>query len=121
MRDDTFVDTLTACISPCVLPTGLSPVSRTQVRSYEFYYPAVATRQLGFGQLPPCLFYSDKTKGTALITSNIEFNRVVDLTDNLDLGTFADLIMEPLSSRPFNAWWSEWHLHNFCKNSAFYL
>ena len=112
---------LTARISPCVLPTGLSPVSRSQVRSYEFYYPAVAARQLGFGQLPRCLFYSDKTKARVPITSNIEFNWVIGLTDDLKLGSFADLIMDPLSSRPFNAWWTEWHSQIFCKKSAFYL
>ena len=53
--DDISVDILTTCISPCVLPTGLSPVSRSQVRSYEYCYPAVVAHQLGFVQLPPPL------------------------------------------------------------------
>ena len=91
------------------------------MRSYEFYYPVVAAHQLGFGQVPPRLFYSDKTKARAPITSNIEFNWVVGLIYDLDLGSFVDLIMEPLSSRPFSTWWTEWSSHIFCKNSAFSL
>ena len=91
------------------------------MRSYEFYYPAVVARQLGFSQVPPYLFYSDNVRARAPITSNIEFNWVVGLTDDLNLGVFANLILDPVASRPYLSWWSEWHRHIFCKNSASWL
>ena len=103
VADNVSIDILTNCISPSVFPTGLSPVSRSQVRSYGFYYPAVVARQLGSGQIPPCLFYSDKVRARAPITSSIEFHWVVGLTDDLNLGVFANLVMDPSSSRPYIA------------------
>jgi hypothetical protein len=43
---------------PRILPVNFF-TGRSQKPSYEFYYPSVAARQLGFGQVPVHLFFAD--------------------------------------------------------------
>lgn len=50
---------LTTAISPCILPIGIHQGRKTPI-SYEFYHPMSAARQLGLGQLPIVLFFTDK-------------------------------------------------------------
>jgi len=45
-------------ISPRVLPVNFT--TGKDIYSYEFYNPSVAARQLGFGQVPPSLFFVSK-------------------------------------------------------------
>lgn len=44
-------------IRPCLLPTESRRGREKPPISYEFYNPSVAARQMGFGQLPPKLFF----------------------------------------------------------------
>ena len=60
------------CIRPCILPTGLG-ANNKHYCSYEFYHPSVAARQLGFGQLPPGLFFVGRVKARATIANGTEY------------------------------------------------
>ena len=53
VADKTAINILKTIISPGALPTGLSPVSRSQDRSYEFYYPLVLLASSALANSPP--------------------------------------------------------------------
>lgn len=58
---------------------GILPVNffsgRSHQLTYEFYYPTVVARQLGFGQLSPHLFFSDLVKPRETANSGLEYDR----------------------------------------------
>ena len=65
----------TVSITPGILPVGFHS-GRNQQHSYEFYYPSVAARQLGLGQLPIGLYFADKLKAREVVNNALEFDRV---------------------------------------------
>jgi hypothetical protein len=68
---------LNCLIKPCLLPTEVRNGREKPPISYEFYYPSIAARQLGFGQLPPKLFFANKLKPREAISLGIEFSRIL--------------------------------------------
>jgi hypothetical protein len=82
--------------------------------SYEFYNPSISARQMGFGQLPPCLFYADKLKPREALNSRLEFNRILQFERSLPVEIIKEWNCQPFSSSSFNTWWQEWHHHLFC-------
>lgn len=49
----------------------ISSVDRNHQLSYEFYYPAMASCQFGFGQLLVQLFFTDLVKPREIVTSGL--------------------------------------------------
>jgi len=45
-----------------LLPVEIRHGREKPPTSYEFFYPSIVARQMGFGQLPPALFFADKVK-----------------------------------------------------------
>jgi hypothetical protein len=68
---------LNCLIKPCLLSIEVRHGREKLPISYEFYNPSIAARQLGFGQLPPKLFFADKLKPREAISSGIEFSRIL--------------------------------------------
>ena len=113
-------DLFSTCFRPCLLPTGLAAGARA-LCSYEFYHPSVAARQLGFGQLPPSLFFVGRLKARAHVENSIEWNFVSGLTADLVTGGLADFVPSTLVTRLFARWWNEWGRHLQCRSTASYL
>lgn len=88
--------------------------------TYEFYYPSVAARQLGFGQLPIKLYYADKLKPREAINSCLEFSRIRQIELALSSIALTEWEYGAFSSSLFDQWWSEWHIHLFCRSAKFY-
>lgn len=107
-------------IKPCLLPTGIAS-GRSQHPSYEFYNPSACARQLGLGQLPIGLFYADKLRAREPVRSVLDFDRIMQLADNIPIGDFADLDLAHFNTRLFSTWWREWKKHLFCIKSSTYL
>ena len=58
-RDDNgATDIMREIISPRILPANFT--SGKSAIGYEFCYPSVVARQLGFVQVPPLLYFADK-------------------------------------------------------------
>jgi hypothetical protein len=76
-------------VSPKKRPFGMLTMVRTiHQPSYEFYYPYVAARQLGFGQLPVHLFFTDLVKPRETVSNGLEYDRLKNLVldaDTIDL------------------------------------
>ena len=54
-------------ISSRILPINFT--AGKDIPSYEFYNPSVAARQLGFGQVPPSLFFVGKVQLRGALSS----------------------------------------------------
>ena len=59
-------------ISPRVLPVNFT--TGKDIHSYEFYNPSVAARQLGFGQVPPSLFFVGKVQFREALNSTLSYS-----------------------------------------------
>ena len=57
-------------------------VGRNHQPTYEFYYPSVGSRQLGFGQLPIHPFFANLVQVRQAITCGVQYN----LTTNYNSG-----------------------------------
>lgn len=123
MKDEKSAKVFVSCISPCILPTGICVVSWSHQLSYEFYYPSAGASQMGLGQLPIGLFYSDKVKARAAISSSIEYTWILGLNHNLPLGDFAYVNLDPSCTKQFWSWWLEleWKKHLLCWNTTIYF
>jgi hypothetical protein len=105
-------------IKPGILPSCV--FGKDQSATYKFYNPSVSARQLGFGQLPIGLYFSDLIKPREIIHDNIHYCRLLDrvldsATINLDSRKFSSF-----SSLLFNIWWAEWYDHLFCVSPRIY-
>uniref|UniRef100_A0A0D9UYX5 Uncharacterized protein n=1 Tax=Leersia perrieri TaxID=77586 RepID=A0A0D9UYX5_9ORYZ len=78
-----------ACIRPCLLPSGISSGRKSNLLTYEFYYPSIAARQFGLGQLPIKLHFADKLKTATIIA----------------------IILHPSSSKSWDTFWDKWSDH----------
>lgn len=103
---------------PGVLPVGFYH-GHTQP-SYEFYYPSVAARQFGFGQLPIKPFFADKLKPREPIKNRLEFGRILQFELALPSIPLSDWKYGVFTSSTFDDWWSEWHVHLFCESPLSY-
>jgi hypothetical protein len=98
-------------ISPRILPANFT--SRKSAIGYEFYYPSVVARQVGFIQVPPCPYFADKVQARNPIGNALAYNRLKNLEPIFDTTQLADWQVAPLTTIPFAQWWSEWQEHLF--------
>nr|BBF89283.1 paramyosin-like [Oryza barthii] len=108
-----------AAISPCILPVGIHQGRNIQI-SYEFYYPMSAARQMGMGQLPIGLFFSDKIQTRGEITSALMMDRMLSI-QGPPLDSMENIELAMLRSSTFDRWWTEWKKHLFHQSASMYL
>ena len=97
---------------------NLLPTISCGRKSYEFYYPSVAARQLGFGQAPIRLYFSDLIKPRDEIPNNLALCRLLDQVPDIDMDDLDTWKLVPFTSSPFRTWWIEWSQHLFCKSAT---
>ena len=85
-------------ISPRILPTNFT--AGKDIPSYEFYNLSVAARQLGFGQVPPSLFFVGKVQFRGALNSVLSYNRLKDLELDADMALLADCQITPFCYQP---------------------
>ena len=105
-------------ISPRILLANFT--SGRDTPTFEFYYPSVEAKQLGFGQVPPLFFFADKVQIREVISDALAYNRLKNLEPDVDTTQLADWQIMPFSTTPFTQWWSEWQEHLFCKSVNLY-
>jgi hypothetical protein len=105
-------------ISPRVLPVNFT--TGKDIHSYEFYNPSVAARQLGFGQVPPSLFFIGKVQFRGTLDKVLSYDRLKNLEPDVNMILLADWQTAPFATTPFIQWWSEWQEHIFCKSANLY-
>jgi hypothetical protein len=88
--------------------------------SYEFYCPSIVTRQRGFGQLPPGLFFADKLKPRETVTNSIEFNNILQFEQTALLEAINGWKGIPFTSLAFDHWWQEWSQHILSEATSIY-
>lgn len=112
-----------AAFRPMITP-GLLPVNffmgRGLTRSYEFYNPSIASRQLGFGQLPIFLFFTDRIKPREALQSALEYDRLKALTSSIPPFNLELWSPALFSSKAYSLWWTEWKLHLLCSSAKTY-
>jgi hypothetical protein len=119
---DTHADSMTnfgEAITPGILPVDFF-IGRSHQPSYEFYYPSVAARQLGFGQLPVRLFFTDLVKPRETISNLLEYDRLKNLVLDAETIDLEGWIISSFTTKPFRQWWLEWGLHLFCASAKTY-
>ena len=105
-------------ISPRILPANFT--SGKSAIGYEFCYPSVVARQLGFVQVPPLFYFADKVQARNPIDTALTYNRLKNLEPDVDMSQLADWQVAPLTTIPFTQWWSEWQEHLFCGSLKVY-
>ena len=93
---------------------------KKHIHSYEFYNPSVASRQLGFGQVPPSLFFIGKVQFRGTLDKALSYDRLKNLEPDMNMILLADWQTAPFATTPFIQWWSEWQEHIFCKSANLY-
>jgi hypothetical protein len=68
---------LSHLVRPSLLPIEIRHGREKPPTSYEFYCPSIVARQMGFGQLPPALYFADKVKPRESVNTGIEYNRLL--------------------------------------------
>lgn len=106
-------------ISPAVLPVGFHR-GHNRLQSYEYYYPSIPARQLGFGRLPIKLFFSDKMRAREHVSSGLEFDRVHALESVVRPYTLDTFVYGSFSSKLFSQWWAYWKKHLLYRSSKTY-
>ena len=105
-------------ISPRILPVNFT--TGKDIHSYEFYNPSVVARQLGFGQVPPSLFFVGKVQFREALDSALSYGRLKDLEPDVNMTLLADWQIAPFATTPIIQWCSEWQEHLFCKSVNLY-
>ena len=75
-------------ISPRILPANFTSGKSTV--SYEFCYPSVVARQLGFVQVPPLPYFADKVQARNPIGNALAYSRLKSLEPIIDMTQLAD-------------------------------
>jgi len=118
-RDDEYSrNSMKEIIAPRILPANFT--SGKDTPSFEFYYPSVVARQLGFGQVPPLLYFADKVQIRNTIKDTLSYNRLKGLEPSIDTAQLADWKITSFTTVPFARWWSEWQEHLFCDSTRIY-
>ena len=93
-----------------IISPGILPVNFTSGKSaigYEFCYPSMVAKQLGFVQVPPLLYFADMVQVRNPIGTALTYNRLKNLEPIIDMTQLADWQVAPLTAIPFVQWWSE--------------
>ena len=121
--DDITFDDDTRVIFETIIKPGLLSATffgKDQLATYEFYSPSVVAHQLGFGQLPIGLYFSDLIKLREAIPDPVHYcllRSLIPSSATVDLDTWR---FQPFSSSLFNTWWTEWAEHLFCVSPKTY-
>jgi hypothetical protein len=110
--DKVSTELFNAFIKPCVLPAEFHH-GRSLNPTYEFYNPNMAARQLGCGQLPPKLFFSEMIRPREELKDSIQQIRIFELTKNLPRYEPSPFSIIDIAHPTFSAWWHDWHSHLF--------
>ena len=86
-------------ISPRILPINFT--ASKDIPSYEFYNPSMAARQLGFGQVPPFLFFASKVQFRGALDNALSYNRLKNLEPDVNMILLADCQTAPFATIPF--------------------
>ena len=116
--DEGATNIMREAISPRILPAHFT--SGKSAIGYEFCYPSVVARQLGFVQVPPFLYFTDKVQERNPISTALTYNRLKSLEPVINMTQLADWQIAPLTTIPFVQWWSEWQEHLFCGSLKIY-
>lgn len=90
--DDVAAAIFNSIIKPCILAAefhhsrGKMAIGGSfpeNLPTYEFYNPSFVARQLGFGQLPPRLFFANTLKPREGVSSPMEALRIFQLGSDL--------------------------------------
>jgi hypothetical protein len=90
-------------ITPGILPVNIFG-GRNQQRSYEFYYPLIAARLLGFGQVPVQLFFANLVKPREIVKTALEYDRLKKLAPDAETVDLDGWTISSFSTRPFKQW-----------------
>ena len=104
--DEEATKTMREAISPRILSANFT--SGKSAMGYEFCYPSVVARQVGFVQIPPLPFFADKIQARNPIGNALTYNRLKSLEPVIDMTQLPDCQITPLTTIPFAQWWSEW-------------
>ena len=96
-----------------VLPVDFY-VGQNHQRTYEFYYPATAARQFGFGQLSIHAFFANLVQPRHTINSGSEYGRLKNLAPSAETIILENWIMASFTTKTFLLWLSKWCSHLFC-------
>ena len=80
----------------------------------------MAARQLGFGQVPPLLFFAGKVQFRGALNSALSYDRLKNLEPDVDMKVLANTQAVPFTTALFTQKWSEWQEHIFCKAANLY-
>ena len=100
--DEDATKSMKEMISPRILPTNFT--SGNKIPSYKFYNPSVATRQLGFGQVPSFPFFAGKVQFRGTIGNALSYDRLKDLEPSVDMALLADWKVASFATTPFTQW-----------------
>lgn len=105
-------------VKPELLPIEFRHGREKPPTSYEFYNPSIVARQLGFGQLPPGLFFANKLRPREVVTQPLEFLGIQQFEVALPQINAEGWKCGPFSSNLFKSWWQEWAQHLFYSSVA---
>ena len=104
-NDEEATNIMREIISPKILPANFT--SGKSAIGYEFYYTSVVARQLGFVQVPPLPYFTDKVQARNSIGNALAYNRLKNPEPDTDMPQLADWQVAPFTTIPFAQWWSE--------------
>jgi len=102
---------LSHLVRPSLLPIEIRHGREKPPTSYEFYCPSIVARHMGFGQLPPALFFADKVKPREAIATGIEYNRILHFEQSLLPEAIIGWNYTLFTSTAYDHWWQEWSQH----------
>jgi len=82
-NDEEATNIMREAISPRILPANFT--SGKSAIGYEFCYPSVVARQLGFIQVPPLFYFADKVQARNPIGTALTYNRLKSLDPIVDM------------------------------------
>ena len=97
--DEGATNIMREAISPRILPANFT--SGKSAIGYEFCYPSIVARQLGFVQVPPLLYFADKVQARNPIGNALTYNRLKSLEPVIDMTQLADWQIASLTTIPF--------------------
>ena len=82
-NDEEATNIMREAISPRILPANFT--SGKSAIGYEFCYPSVVARQLGFVQVPPLFYFADKVQARNPIDTALTYNRLKNLEPVIEM------------------------------------
>ena len=98
-NDEYGTNSMKEIVAPKILPANFT--SGRGQHSFEFYYPSIAARQLGFGQVSTQFYFTDKIQTRDAIKSGLAFNRLKILESDAGTAELANWQITPFTTTPF--------------------